>query len=384
MIGTGVRPPSGGLTILLWFAVAGCGNGGPEGGDPFGGITFATQASGATMQPEDSDGDDGSDPAGEDDEGSSGDDGPVGDAGDDGGSDGGSDETGTPDAGGPFGACAEPPPAGAPTPPSPPSYSGGECPTLTSGYVTGFQSGGRSREFAFAVPTDYDATKSYPLVFGWHPLGGDAMGFLDEFGLEVVDATQTIYAIPQASGDFQFEWPSTPFDNGSADVDLRFFDDLLACISEQYNINHNCVGSAGVSAGGLWTSFLGQKRGEYLSANVVISGGHPHDTGWWGWSSSPHKFVSLVLWGGPSDELVISFHQASQNLVGEYRDDGHFVIECEHTGGHGSPPPENPGDPPPYDVLIDFFLSHPYWLGDGESPYHATGLPDEFPSYCSL
>ena len=393
MVGTPtVRPPIGGAQLFLWLLVA-CGEPGGNSDDPFGGFPVD---SGGVELPGDDDGEDGSDGDGEDDAPGAADDadgGTDGDADDQGGEDGDADtgdDGGDPDptAGtdpsGPFGACAEAPPAGAPTPPSPPSYSGGTCPAISPGYVTGFSSGGGSRKFAFAIPSDYDPTKQYPLVFGWHPLGGDAQSFLDDAGAQaIVDATQAIVVIPEASGDFQFEWPSTPLDSGSTNVDLTFFDDLLACVTEQYNINPYCIGSAGVSAGGLWTSFLGQKRGQYLSANVVISGGHPSDTGWWNWSSSPHRFAALVLWGGPSDELVISFHQASLNLVGEYRDDDHFVIECEHGNGHGSPPADDGGDLP-YEVLIDFFLDHPYWLADGESAYEATGLPDAFPSYCSL
>ena len=72
------------------------------------------------------------------------------------------------------------------------------------------------------------------------------------------------------------------------------------------------------------------------------------------------------------------------NLVSEYNGDNHFVVTCEHTGGHGLPPPEMNGDPPPVDVLFDFFLDHPYWMENGNSPYIAGGLPAEFPSYCSL
>ncbi len=377
-----LRPPKGGPAILYWLLV-GCG--GADGGDEPFAASYGPGPAGLGESSEGGDADD-SDPQDDDgkaDDSGSNDDGPSADAGDD-GSETGGDESGGVEELAPYGACAEPVPAGSPTPPPAPSYSGGVCPTLSPGYITGFQSGGGSREFALAVPSNYDPSKQYPLVFGWHHLGGDAQGFLSQLGsMGIADATQTIYAIPNASGQFQFEWPSTPFDNGSADVDLKFFDDMLACISEQYNVNPYCVGSAGVSAGGLWTSYLGQKRGHYLSANVVISGGHPDDVGWWGWSSSPHKFASLVLWGGPSDELVISFHRASLNLVSEYRNDNHFVIACEHTGGHGAPPSDDGGDPP-YGILVDFFLEHPYWLGDGESPYTATGLPEAFPDYCSL
>ena len=75
---------------------------------------------------------------------------------------------------------------------------------------------------------------------------------------------------------------------GPSGVDLSMFDDLLSCISEQYDVQLGCVGSLGVSAGGLWTTYLGNMRGEYLATNQTISGGHPPDIGWYPWDPPPH------------------------------------------------------------------------------------------------
>ena len=381
-------------TVRTWACLAAmvswvlCGCGGPDESDPFGmPMTGASAGDDLGSDGDDADADDDED----EDEGegdATGDD----DSADDADADDAADDAGTGDDSGgldipeaPFGLCAEAVPASAPTPPAPPAYTGGVCPALSPGYVTNFLSGGNQREFALVVPSNYDPQYSYPLAIGWYHLSGNAMDFLDTIGGQTLaDATQTIYVVPQDSGNFEFVWPSTPLDNGQANIDLTFFDDLLACVSEQYSVNPYCVGSVGVSAGGLWTSFLGQKRGQYLSSNVVISGGHPPDIGWWGWSSSPHKFASLVIWGGPSDELIINFHQASTNLIGEYKGDNHFVVQCEHTGGHGVPPPDMAGNPPPFDALFEFFLAHPYWFENGNSPYITDGLPADFPTYCSM
>jgi hypothetical protein len=43
---------------------------------------------------------------------------------------------------------------------------------------------------------------------------------------------------------------------------LAFFDDMLACVAEQFAIDENCVSSAGVSAGALFTAQLGSARGD--------------------------------------------------------------------------------------------------------------------------
>lgn len=360
-----------------WIGVAfswGCGgasdSGGPMDAGPFTGAAMSTSG-GSADDDGDADGDGESD-------GDDTDDGiPMPDAG------GGAD----PDL--PWsvtGRCHEAPPAGATAPPPPPIYSGGVCPALTPGYVTNFLSGGRQREFAFVVPSDYDPAGTYPLVLMWYHLSGDAMAFVSQLGAQTLaDAGQAIIVVPQATGDFEFVWPSTPLDNGQSAVDLAMFDDVLACVAEQYAVNTSCVSSVGVSAGGLWTAFLGQHRGQYLASNLVVSGGYPNEFAgaWWPWQTSPHKFASAVIWGGPNDMLGIDFHEASLNYIDHVRGDGHFVMECEHTGGHGIPPVDANSMADPIAAVVEFIVDHPYWQ-EGTSLLQTEGMPAHWPSYCHL
>jgi hypothetical protein len=277
------------------------------------------------------------------------------------------------------GLCGEAPPMGAVAPPAPPAYSGGACPALVPGYNTGFVAGGLSREFALIVPSDIDETGTYPLLFAWYHISGNAMDFVDQVGAQALaDEARGIIVIPQDSGMFEAKWPATPLDIGQSGVDLAMFDDLYACIAQQYAINTNCVSSLGVSAGGLWTSYLGTQRGQYLASNLTISGGHPSEFvgPWWPWVSQ-RPFAGLVMWGGPSDVLGIDFNAASLNLVGDYMGSGHFTLRCEHTGGHGIPPAAD-GDP--LQTALHFIRNHPFWLA-GESPLD-MGLPAYYPSYC--
>src|SRR5688572_20370497 len=185
--------------------VVACGGGEEPSDDPFaasvGGPGFGDESG--------SDGDDGG----------SADDGAPGDddgAAEDGGSDGGDAEPPPP-----MGLCHEAPPAGAPQPPSPKDYSGGSCPAITPGWNSGFQSDGRSREFAFIAPSDHDPTKSYPLVIAWHHINGNAMDYIAELDAQAIaDERQMMFAIPQDSGMFEASWPFTPLDNDQAEVDL--------------------------------------------------------------------------------------------------------------------------------------------------------------------
>lgn len=336
---------------------------------------------------------DGGESGAEDDSGGDGESGEAGDGPGDSASDSG-DESGDPTAADdgatdegttgaevPFdgGLCAMDPPGGSPVPPAAPAYSGGACPMLMPGYNTGFMAGGRTREFALIVPSDVDDTGTYPLLFAWYHISGNAMDFVDDIQAQsLADAARGIIVIPQDSGMFDAKWPDTPLDIGQSDVDLSFFDDLYACISQQYAINTNCVSSLGVSAGGLWTSYLGTVRGQYFASDLTVSGGHPSEIvgPWWPWNS-PRKFAALVMWGGPTDMLGIDFNAASLNLVNDYTGSQHFVLRCEHTNGHGFPPP---GDGDPFATAMHFVRNHPFWL-NGDSPLH-MGLPAFYPSYC--
>lgn len=277
------------------------------------------------------------------------------------------------------GLCADAPPMGSPVPPGPPAYSGGACPMLMPGYNTGFAAGGLAREFALIVPNDVDDTGTYPLVFAWYHISGNAMDFVDQVSAQALaDTSRSIIVIPQDSGMFEATWPDTPLDIAQAGIDVAMFDDLYACVSQQYPINTNCVSSLGVSAGGLWTSYLATVRGQHFAANLTISGGHPSEFigPWWPWMS-PRPYAAIVLWGGPTDVLGVDFHAASLNLVGELTGSGHFVLRCEHMGGHGVPAI---GDGDPLRTALHFVRNHPFWL-NGASPLD-MGVPDFYPSYC--
>ena len=105
-------------------------------------------------------------------------------------------------------------------------------------------------------------------------------------------------------------------------------------------------------------------------------------------TGATHKLPALILWGGPTDNFVINFEGLSLELERSLQQDGHFVVECIHNCGHGVPPPD-PGTGTnaiegALNSIVQFALDHPYWLGPGESPWNATGLPPGTPSFCGI
>lgn len=278
---------------------------------------------------------------------------------------------------------AEPPPGATPPPPLP--VYAGQCPELLPG-PNMIDSNGNPREFLLVVPTDLQPEENLPVVFLWHWLGGDAQDFLEQGDVQnAVDQFRFVAVIPSSKGDVLFQWPFSIIDpDARADEELDFFDDMLACVAEQYNVAEHCIASAGVSAGALWTDQLASARGGFLSSVLSMSGG----TGGQvvkPWGGSPHKMPAMVLWGGPMDFCVaVDFNVTSMDFETHLQDEGHFVLECIHNCMHSAPPFAVAEGETAFAPLWKFVISHPYWLQDGDSPYLASGVPADMPEWCGI
>jgi hypothetical protein len=284
-------------------------------------------------------------------------------------------------------SCNSAIPRGATEAPDPPAYRGGQCPMLSVGTTMNkLLSSGIEREFLVVVPDDAKPDETFPVLFMWHWLNASASSFYDRAQMQTAaNEARLIAVIPNGIGSIPANWPWSTIT--SADVmeqEFAFFDDMLACVSEQFPVNKNCVSSTGVSDGALWTAQLAGGRGEYLSSIVVLSGG----TGTSivnSYASPVHKMPALVLWGGPTDRcIVIEFEAASHDLEQGLVDDGHFLVECVHDCGHGEPPIDPVDGMSRFAPMWHFVTDHPYWLRDGESPYQENGLPAGMPNWCAI
>lgn len=279
--------------------------------------------------------------------------------------------------------CGTTPPDDAAEPAPPKAYSEGDCPALDPG-LNVLPSSGADREFILVVPDDVQAGEVLPVLFLWHWQQGDANDFLEKGDVQnAAEVFRFIAVIPNAKGDVLFEWPYAVNDTQERlDEELVFFDDMLACVSEQYDVDLSCVSTSGVSAGALMSAQLAGARSDHLSSMLSMSGGvggliKP-------WVEPDHKLPALVLWGGPTDTCIaLDFETTSMNLEADLEAGGHFFVECIHNCGHAEPPFDVPGAPTPFAPIWQFALDHPYWLAPGESPY-ADGLPTSLPTWCGI
>lgn len=301
------------------------------------------------------------------------------------------------------GTCSDGPPPGASQAPDPKPYSGGTCPALTTGNTNEatLTSSGVQRKFMVVVPADVKPDEKLPVVFLWHWLGGSASQFYDIINAQAtVDAERFIAVIPDAIGGTSDSPGSTPISKwrgwavanpqSMEDEEAVFFDDMLSCVSAQFPVNKNCVASAGVSDGALWTSQLIGLRSEYLSSAVVLSGGvsDPGDANaalLKPYVPASRAVPALVLWGGACDIcIILQFQPATAALEKHLVEEGHFVVECQHNCGHSVPPVDVAAGQSILSPFVDFIVHHPYWTTPGHSPYESSGLPSSMPSWCAI
>lgn len=247
--------------------------------------------------------------------------------------------------------------------------SDGECPDLSEPGRSTFSSGGKERRVHVYFPEHKPA--DMPVAFFWHPLGATANMITNiiDFGV-LADRHDMAFVIPQALSEEPYEWGFYA-DDGMYDGVL--YDDLRTCLSQELAVDLERVSTMGMSAGGLWSSWLTVRRADTLSTAYVMSGG----TGQVVYYETPAEPIPvLVMWGGPDDTYslgarTVDFEASSIHFSEHLQADGHFVVECLHDDGHTIP--------------LDALGSFPAWLKahrfGKESPY-ASGDLGDLPRWC--
>ncbi len=210
----------------------------------------------------------------------------------------------------------------------------GVCPDLSQpGRIT-LTSGGVQRELLLVYPAEM--TNDMPVIFHWHPLGGSASMMVQYLQLQsLADTHQAIIVVPDLRSGSQ-TWGFF----GDPSYDLALYDDMRSCLAQQVDIDLWRVSTSGMSAGGLWSTYLAMHRADSLSTAFIMSGGTQSP-------NLPYKSPSetmpiLMAWGGSHDTwgsgaYLIEFEETSRDFSMNLRRDGHFVVGCDHGGGHTMP-----------------------------------------------
>ncbi len=175
-------------------------------------------------------------------------------------------------------------------------------------------------------------------------------------------------------------------------VEVRLFDEVLACLDQRWGVDPNHVHTTGFSIGGGVADLLGVARGAQIASIATWSGAYlsnqPNvDTlgmlaGQVNWTAPTHSnpYTQLFIHGGETDDYnmsvtVLEFDVFANNDVAYLGAMGHDTILCNHGNGHSCPSSVSPG------LVVQFFADHP--LGSPDSPYE-SGLPQDYPADCTF
>jgi poly(3-hydroxybutyrate) depolymerase len=146
----------------------------------------------------------------------------------------------------------------------------GKAPTLTSGTHT-IQSNGKSRSFILSVPGNYDNSRPYRLVFGFHWWGGTAEAVASggsdgdvyaHYGLRRLSNNSAIFVAPQGIGN---GWAN------SGGEDVTFVDDMIRRIDDALCVDTTQRFALGFSYGGAMSYALACARATVFRAVAAIA-----------------------------------------------------------------------------------------------------------------
>ncbi|HZL19699.1 MAG TPA: PHB depolymerase family esterase, partial [Polyangia bacterium] len=141
------------------------------------------------------------------------------------------------------------------------------------------------RTYRLSVPTGYVATTPLPLIFGFHGVGGTGAGTQSSFNLESSNTGggKAIFVYPDAltktepDGTTAIDWV-TPLGASNKGIDFAFFEALVQQIETNYCVDESRVFATGISAGGIFTNFVGCWYGNILRAIAPVASEKPWST----------------------------------------------------------------------------------------------------------
>ncbi len=274
--------------------------------------------------------------------------------------------------------CTRPclPPLGPDGPATLDSYSQGACPALIQdGRNVGF--GYNARDFDLYVPTSTNGP--YAVVFAWHGDGDTATAFGQAL-LGSYDSDGYVLVVPDGQSRYDSQWhvEVEPGVAGSpATDDLRFVDDVIACLWEQLPIDLRRIHTVGFSVGGRFSAYLMGHRSDRFGSAVTWSGGDRTPQDIIVVPAAAHPIPGLLYHGGVSDTPACCGETATEGLATTMVQNGQFTVVCDHGQGHSYPPGDAAGE------LWNFMVDHPFSPG-ADALWREAGLPASFPDYCEV
>lgn len=275
-----------------------------------------------------------------------------------------------------------------------------DCSLVKPGTNSNFYVDGVARTFRLMVPSNLGTTP-LPVIFNWHGLGDTEQNMEGLLSGQVNGADFPFILVTPGDNNYAFAGANLDWDIfqlSETNQEIRFFDEMLACIQKQYSVDDKHIHTVGFSNGAIVCDMIASLRGEKLGSVLTFSGGYYNDTAnmdspllagviKWPDYNVTNKYAQVFLHGGapagtsPGDtydlggQYTVPFYKYAINDSAFLNGKGHDTVLCNHGTGHTAPATF------PLSLIPKFFADH--GKGVEVSPYRA-GLPAAFPSYCQF
>jgi poly(3-hydroxybutyrate) depolymerase len=224
----------------------------------------------------------------------------------------------------------------------------GTSTTLSSGNGT-IDVGGTQREYILDIPSDYDSSRPYKLIFGLHWAGGSmndvatggTVGLGNYYGLQDIAQGSVIFIAPNG------------IDNGWANTggrDIALMQALVELLSTELCIDLDRIFAAGFSYGGMMSFAIACEMADTFRAIAPLSGALYSGCGngtepiaMWGAHGTEDTVVPIADGRSGLQEVLTRNNCGDQTMPVDpspcvsYQgcDEGYPVTWCEFDGGHG-------------------------------------------------
>ncbi|HET9646419.1 MAG TPA: prolyl oligopeptidase family serine peptidase [Burkholderiaceae bacterium] len=241
---------------------------------------------------------------------------------------------------------------------TPPEGGSAGCGTQQNIYTNEYwmEVDGVQRKYVLFVPSTYDSTKPYKVIFAFHPRWGDAWdvainGF---FGMQQQYGDNAIYVSPQGLVDSDPNLPDATGWKNTDGRDIHFVRSILDTVKQGLCVDTQHVYAVGFSYGGMMSNAIGCEMGDVFRGISVAAGALKS-----GCNTSTYKVaaiafhaeddnVNLISEGEAARDIFLSRNNCSvQNVITVGNngcqlylgcDSGKNVVWCPRaTGGHSVP-----------------------------------------------
>lgn len=129
------------------------------------------------------------------------------------------------------------------------------------------------REFILYVPASYNGNTSFPLVFSFHGLGGNAQAQMEDHDFRpIADTARFIVAHPLGAPIIGPGLRGWNFGDDSLPDDVLFTSEIIDTIAADFNINLDRVYACGMSYGGFFSVFLAGQLSNRIASVASVAG----------------------------------------------------------------------------------------------------------------